>query len=239
MRTRGILLIRDTIFVLGVYPSESKFGVVRFEQEYGLKFALAAMLKDWRALCSKMIGQLQAHTDALQRHLEWFTSIGDKESSDVIRSNCISCLAYLANLYFTIGPTDHSTAPAMGSCCDATLLAIGRLTEGMAMGEYSYFDLLLGVRKPLHGSTRFSLHRRRCAGRGPWRDSRLERLPFPWGRPPCWYNGGRLLPTHMRYTRRNFLTVNLLCFPPCLYLRTAEQRIRDIPTSYLLRHEQI
>ncbi|KAF9654296.1 hypothetical protein BDM02DRAFT_3106606 [Thelephora ganbajun] len=127
MRTRGILLIRDAIFVLGVYPSQS------------------AMLKDWRTLCSKIINQLQAHTDALQQCLGWFTSIGDKESSDVIWSNCISCLAYLANLYLIIAPTDYPTAPAVESLCDTTLSTLGRLTEAMVIEEYSYFDLLLGM----------------------------------------------------------------------------------------------
>lgn len=106
---------------------------------------LAARLKDWRTLCIKIIGQLQAHTDALQRHLEWFTSVGDTESSDVIRSNCISCLAYLANLYLTIAPTDHSTAPVMEARCDAALLGLGILTEGMVMEECNHFDSLLGV----------------------------------------------------------------------------------------------
>ena len=145
MRTRGVLLIRDAIVVLGVYPSQSKLRMVRPELKHDLKFISATLLEDWRTLCSKSIGQLRAHTDALQEHLEWFTSIGDKESSDVIRSNCISCLAYLANLYLTIAPTDHSTAPAMEFCCDAALSTLGRLTEGMVIEEYSNFDLLLGV----------------------------------------------------------------------------------------------
>ena len=150
MRTRGVLLIRDAIFVLGVYPSQRKPFTVRSGLEHALKAILAAMLKDWRTLCTKSIVHLQAHTCALRKHLEWFDSIGDKASSDVIRSNCISCLAYLANLYLTIAPTDYPTAPVMGSCCDVTLSTLGRLTEGMVMEQYSYFDSLLGVGKSLH-----------------------------------------------------------------------------------------
>jgi len=150
MRTRGVLLIRDAIFVLGVYPQQRKLHMVPHELEHNLKVILAAISKDWRVLCSNLISRLRAHTDSLQRHLEWFASIGDKESSDVIRSNCISCLAYLANLYLAIAPTDHPSAPAMERCCDATLSALGKLTEGMVMEEYSYFDLLLGVSKFPH-----------------------------------------------------------------------------------------
>jgi len=120
------------------------------------------MLKDWRALCSKMIGQLQAHTDALQKHLEWFTSIGDKESSDVIRSNCISCLAYLANLYLTIAPTDYPTAPFMESCCDTILSTLGRLTEDTVMKEYTHFDSLLGVSKFIYACASVSLSTQMC-----------------------------------------------------------------------------
>ena len=37
MRTRGVLLIRDAIFVLGVYPSQSKPHLVWFEFEDDLK----------------------------------------------------------------------------------------------------------------------------------------------------------------------------------------------------------
>lgn len=150
MRTRGVLLIRDAILVLGVYPRQSKPHIAQPKLEHYLRVISAAALKDWRVLCSNVIGRLRAHTDALQQHLEWFASIGDRESSDVIRSNCISCLSYLANLYLTIAPTDHPTTPAMERCCDATLSTLGKLTEGMVMEEYGYFDLLLGVRNLLH-----------------------------------------------------------------------------------------
>lgn len=177
MRTRGILLIRDAIFVLGVYPSQSKPRTVWPELIYDLKVILATLLKNWRIFCNKVINQLQAHTDALQRHLEWFTSIGDKESSDVIRSNCISCLTYLANLYLTVAPTDYPTAPAMEFACDAALSAVGRLTEGMVIEEYSNFDLLLGVSKSLLAHSHFSSRQRRSAGRELWRGLKPERLP--------------------------------------------------------------
>jgi len=238
MRTRGILLIRDAIFVLGVYPLQSKPHTVWSEIEHALKVTLAAMLKDWRALCGKMIGKLQAHTDVLQQHLEWFTSIGDKESSGVIRSNCISCLAYLANLYLTIAPTDYPTAPAMESCCDTTLSTLGKLTEGVMVEEYNYFDLLLGVSKSPRVRASLSLYGHRCAGREPRRDLKLEHPLFPQRSVPCWHTGGRLLPMHMHHIERNSLTPNLLCFPPCVWLRTVEQRIRGTPTSYLLRGGQ-
>ncbi|KAF9787009.1 hypothetical protein BJ322DRAFT_1053184 [Thelephora terrestris] len=127
MRTRGILLIRDAIFVFGTYPSQP------------------ARLNVWRILCVKIIGQLQAHTDALQRHLEFFCSVGDEESSVVIRSNCISCLAYLANLCLTVASTDQQAATVMESQCDAALSSLGSLTEGMVVVEYSHFDSLLGM----------------------------------------------------------------------------------------------
>ena len=182
MRTRGVLLIRDAIFVLGVYPQKGEVHMVPHEVEHNLKVILAAVLKDWRVLCSSLITRLRAHTDALQRHLEWFTSIGDKESSDVIRSNCISCLAYLANLYLTIATTDHPSAPAMERCCDATLSTLGKLTEGMAMEEYSYFDLLLGVSKFPYVYVPLSSRKCRYVGREPWRDSKPECLSYLWKR---------------------------------------------------------
>ena len=172
------------------------------------------MPKNWRILCSNAIRRLQAHTDALQQHLQWFSSVGDKESSDIIRSNCISCLAYLANLYLAIAPTDPSTAAAMERSCDDALSALGRLTEGVVIEEYSYFDLLLGVRKSFHARAFLSSHRCRCAGREPRGDSKPERRPSPWGNPPPCYIGGRSLPTHTHHTRINFRIANLPYFPP-------------------------
>lgn len=191
MRTRGVLLIRDAIIVFGIYPSQRKIQMI-LSQRWGpdLKAVLAGRLKDWRTLCIKTIDHLQAHTDALQRHLEWFASIGDTESSDVIRSNCISCLAYLSDLYLTVAPTDHPTAPAMNSRCDAALSSLGSLTGGMAMKEYSYFDSLLGVSGSPCVHTPLSPSRRRCAGRERWKGSKLERLPFRRNGLPHWSTGG-------------------------------------------------
>jgi hypothetical protein len=137
------------------------------------------MPKNWRILCSNAIRRLQAHTDALQQHLQWFSSVGDKESSDIIRSNCISCLAYLANLYLAIAPTDPSTATAMERSCDAVLSDLGRLTEDVVMEEYSYFDLLLGVRKSFYAHALLSSRQCRCAGREPRGDSKPEQPSSP------------------------------------------------------------
>ena len=192
MRTRGVLLIRDAIFVFGIYPSQRKLLMISLSGQGKIsEIIVAARLKGWRTLCIKTIYQLQAHTDALQRHLEWFTAVGDTESSDVIRSNCISCLAYLANLYLTIAPTDHPTASTMESRCDAALSTLGSLTEGMVIEEYSHFDSLLGVSKPPRVRTPFSPPRCRCVGRERWKDSKLGRLPSRWNRPPRWYTIGR------------------------------------------------
>lgn len=64
----------------------------------------------------------------------------------MIRSSCITCLAYLTALCELAGRTETTADLEMNDLCDSNLEKLGRLTEDMQLEEYTHLDLLLGVR---------------------------------------------------------------------------------------------
>ena len=63
----------------------------------------------------------------------------------MISSSCIPCLAHLAILYDAVCRTDPA-AEEMYDLCDLALQRLGVLTSELHLDEYTYLDLLLGVR---------------------------------------------------------------------------------------------
>lgn len=66
----------------------------------------------------------------------------------MIGSSCVACLAHLAALYEVI----CRTGPVVGetwNLCDSALRRLGALTSELHFEEYTYIDLLLGVRPSL------------------------------------------------------------------------------------------
>ena len=66
----------------------------------------------------------------------------------MIGSCCIACLAHLAIIYEVICRTGAVTEE-MWNLCDSALRKLGRLTSELHFEEYTYIDLLLGVRPSL------------------------------------------------------------------------------------------
>ena len=77
-----------------------------------------------------------------------FLEIGDSYGAEIVKNSCVGCLAHLARLCHFIGHSEPSTKPQMDTICDWSLEQLGDLTEGMNYDEYTYFDLLLKVRRP-------------------------------------------------------------------------------------------
>ena len=75
-----------------------------------------------------------------------FRGYGDKNGADVINSICIACLAHLAILYEAVCRTDLNDREAC-ALCDSALQRLGMLTSEFYLDEYTYLDLLLGVRR--------------------------------------------------------------------------------------------
>ena len=67
----------------------------------------------------------------------------------MISSGCIACLAHLAILYEVICRMDP-VAGEMYILCDSALERLGMLTSELHLDEYTYLDLLLGVRPSLY-----------------------------------------------------------------------------------------
>jgi hypothetical protein len=75
-----------------------------------------------------------------------FRELGDKSGVDVIGSSCIACLAHLAIFYEVVCRTDPVGRSELYNLCDSALQRLGTLTSELRFDEYTYFDLLLGVR---------------------------------------------------------------------------------------------
>ena len=67
----------------------------------------------------------------------------------MLGSSCIACLAHLAILYEIVGRTGPIAQPEMYNLCDSALQKLGTLTSELRFDEYTYLDLLLGVRLSL------------------------------------------------------------------------------------------
>ena len=77
----------------------------------------------------------------------------DEAGTDVICSSCIACLAHLAILYDVLCRTDPAVGSEMYGLCDLALQRLGMVTSEHRFDEYTYHDLLLGVRWSLCFST--------------------------------------------------------------------------------------
>ena len=75
---------------------------------------------------------------------------GDKCGVDVLGGNCIACLAHLAILYEVVGRTSPDEEAEAYELCDSALQKLGALTSELCFDEYTYLDLLVGVRPPPH-----------------------------------------------------------------------------------------
>ncbi|KAF9646810.1 hypothetical protein BDM02DRAFT_2889392 [Thelephora ganbajun] len=126
MRTQSILLVRDTVVVLSLRPTE----------EVQLEF--------WRRSCDHLVTDLDNYSQSLLFNLRRFQELGDKSGSGSIRRSCVGCLAHLAVLCETLcqmGPTKAE----LDNLCISALERLTELTEGMHTEEYTRLDLLLGL----------------------------------------------------------------------------------------------
>lgn len=126
MRTRSILLVRDTVVLLGIRPADIN------------------QLQFWAAACDHLVTDLGNYSRSLLANLQKFREFDDKSGSGVIRDCCINCLAHLAVLCETLSQ-EMPTQAGLHSLCDWSLEQLSELTKDMVTEEYSRLDLLLGV----------------------------------------------------------------------------------------------
>ena len=94
-----------------------------------------------------MLELLEDFSQKLIDNIKTFRKHGDNNGADSVSSSCIACLAHLATLYQDIGHTDPSTKAEMDKRCDSALQTLGTLSSELQFDEYTYLDLLLGVRR--------------------------------------------------------------------------------------------
>ena len=97
---------------------------------------------------------LDEYSDTLLRNARTFLQIGDTQGAEIIQSSCVGCLAHLAVLCDTIGRSKPTSKLRMDAVCDSSLERLGHLTREMNFDEYTYFDMLLRVRRRVDRSER-------------------------------------------------------------------------------------
>ena len=99
----------------------------------------------WRQSCDQISAVLEEFSQKLLGNIKRFREYGGASAADVISSSYIACLAHLAILYEVV----CRKAPVAGETydlCDSALQRLGVLTSELHLEEYTYLDLLLGVR---------------------------------------------------------------------------------------------
>ena len=109
----------------------------------------AAKLGPWRSSCGRMLASLEDFSQKLLSNVKTFREHGDKNGADIVSSSCIASLSHLAVLYEVAGQIDPAAKARMDHLCDLALQRLGGLTSELQSDEYSYLDLLLGVRLTL------------------------------------------------------------------------------------------
>lgn len=97
-----------------------------------------------------MLQSLEEFSQKLLDNIKTFRQHGDKNGADVVSESCIACLAHLAALYEVTSRNDPSTEVEVDNLCDLALQRLGTLTSELHLEEYTYLDLLLGVRLYFH-----------------------------------------------------------------------------------------
>ena len=93
-----------------------------------------------------MLESLEDFSQKLFSNVKTFREHGDKSGADIVSSSCIACLSHLAVVYGVTGQTDPAAQARMDRLWGLALQRLGELTSGLQSDEYSYLDLLLGVR---------------------------------------------------------------------------------------------
>lgn len=93
-----------------------------------------------------MLRSLEDFSQKITDKIETFRQHGDNPVADIISSSSIACLAQLAVLYEIVGRTDPFAKAEMDRFCDSALQRLGALSSDLHIEEYTYLDLLLGVR---------------------------------------------------------------------------------------------
>lgn len=147
MRTQTILLVRDTVFILNLRPTDGKhrFRPLPPRRPLTVRWSPETRFGIWRQSCDQLVSLLDEFSQTLLSNLWRFQELGDQNGAGAIRASCVNCLAHLAILCETLGRIEPITQTRVDTLCDSTLEQLGALALDMCMEEYTTLDLLLGV----------------------------------------------------------------------------------------------
>ena len=100
----------------------------------------------WRRSCDQISVLLEDFSRNLFESSRTLREQQNESGTDIICSSCITCLAHLAILCDVVCRTDPAIGPEMYELCDSALQRLGMITSEYHFDEYTYIDLLLGVR---------------------------------------------------------------------------------------------
>ena len=147
MRTQSILLVRDAISILSSVDRETDHLNDRHGKLTNPDPSPEAENVSYRQTsCLDLVYALDRFSNYLMENLERFVTVGDTGSVETIWACCIICLAHLAALSHLMSQIDSSSGVSMNNLCDLTLGKLGNLSLEVHIDEYSYPDILTGVR---------------------------------------------------------------------------------------------
>ena len=146
MRTRGILLVRDAVFIMTLRSDAGALSYLLTTLVDPHRFVTGAEQGQRKRICDALVTCLDQYSDALLRGIREFLRIGDSQGAEIIQSSCVGCLAHLAMLCNLVSRLEPNSKPRMDAVCDSSLERLGHLTQKMSFEGYTTFDLLLRVR---------------------------------------------------------------------------------------------
>ena len=93
-----------------------------------------------------MVLALDRFSNSLMGNLLRFIEMGDNSGTETIWTCCVACLAHLVALCHFVSQTEPTLRGPMDDLFDLALAKLGGLSHEVPVEEYSYFDVLTGVR---------------------------------------------------------------------------------------------
>jgi len=147
MRTQGILLVKDAVLTTALCSADSRLFHIVVDLVDLPCFAIGAKPDQWKQICDGVVTRLDEYSNTLLRNIRTFQQIGDTQGAEIIQGSCVGCLGHLAVLCDLASRSEPTSKVQMDTICYSSLERLGHLTQDMDFEEYTYFDLLLKVRR--------------------------------------------------------------------------------------------
>ena len=150
MRTQGILLVRDAIFVLSPPSADRKTGLgvllrIRADLHHLISSSDVGKAGGLRESRHQLVLAMDNFCNDLMKNLQRFIEVKDAGGAGMIWTCCITCLGHLAALCHFISQTELTLRGAMDNMCKLALDRLANLSYEAHIEEFTHFDVLTGV----------------------------------------------------------------------------------------------